>query len=229
MPSSYSVFELTAFPTTRHGETVAAPRQLPLSGMTDEPPKTELTLQRTIDLMNIDVYRGLHEFVVPRTGRAQGVQFTQYIEERRFPVYHAKIESVLLLKTNKDVATGAMKQMLKVKGVSGKRRKIDLDSIKPHIGQFKGVWFTVDDSANVSSMALFGHNVDKDLRFARATEEGEMYYIRFDYQFHEELIPIGISNDSNIVIYSDNLDEQLELELTLNVKTQLLDRATEIL
>lgn len=228
MPSSYSLYLMEAFPNASVGQAIEAPRRMnfELPG-TDEDPKTELVYQRSIDTLDTDVFRGLHEYVVAASGRAKGVQFTQYIETSHFPVYFNRSIKLLMLKTNKDVATGTMKQLNKNKDILGRRRKIDLNSVRGFIEHYKGAWFKVSDSADVSSQALFGPSIERDLRFVRASEEGEMFNIRLDYLFHDELIPIGISNDSNIVTYNDNLDEHLELELILDVKKTLIDAAAD--
>jgi hypothetical protein len=228
VPNSYSLFMMSTFPEITVGDVIAAPRQLPLDLQTagfDEPPRTEFTLQRNIPALNIDVYRVFHEFVVRKSGRAQGVSFQVFIENRYFPAYYYKNNKLLMLKTTKDVAHGAMRELKKASDVDGDRRSISLSSIKNLIERFKGVWFRVADSADVSSQALFGPSVDRDMRFERASEEGEMFYIRLDYQFKSELFHVGISDDSTVVVFDDNLDEQLELELVLDIKSKLLDEA----
>jgi hypothetical protein len=36
---------------------------------------------------------------------------------------------------------------------------------------------------------------------------------------------VGISSDSNVVLYDNNLDEHLELKLVLDIKEKLIDLA----
>lgn len=230
MPSSYSLYQMTLFPEIGVGETISGSIQtvmdLAAYGI-DDPPKTEFTLQRHIDDLDINVYRVFHETIVKRTGRAKGVTFSAFIENKLFPAYYHKGNKLLMVKTGKDTAQGAIRALKKVGLVDGERRDISLSSIKSLVEHFKGAWFSVDGSVDVSSQALFGPSVDRDLRFERASAEGEMYYIRLDYLFGSELIHIGVSDDSNIVIFDNNLDEHLELELVLDVKAKLLDPALD--
>ena len=56
MPSSYSLFHMAKFPEVDVGEVIVAPRQLPIefpTDKTDEPPKTEFTLQRRIQELSM--------------------------------------------------------------------------------------------------------------------------------------------------------------------------------
>ena len=228
MPSSYSLYEMTAFPELGAGEIVAAPLQLLLDLQMEgieEPPKTEFTALRRIPELDMDVFRVFHEYIVRKPGRAKGVSFNIYIANANFPAYYQRINQLLLIKTSKDIAEGAFKALSKGGRVKGQRRNISLKSIRPYIDRFKGAWFNVDGSANVKSQALFGPSIDQDMRFERASDEGEMYYIRLDYVFKDELTSLGVSNDSSIVIYDDNLDEVSELELVLHIKKNLLDKA----
>lgn len=224
------------FPLVQPEVILSAPYQLELpfdEYPQGQPPQTEMTMQRTIDALQMDVFRVKHEFVLKRPGRAYNVEFSEYISIEHFPAFYDRARKMLLLKTKKDVATSAMHALIRNKDIVGKRRHILLDSIKQHIENFKGAWFKVEDSANVSSQALFGSNINLDARFERASSEGEMINIRLDYPFQiegsaeQELIHVGIGNDNTIVVYDTNLDEQLELMLVLDVKKHLVDIATE--
>lgn len=229
MPSSYSIYEMKSFPDTMPGQTIEAPRQMQLIQVTNsdaEGAKTIFEHKRNINDLDIVVFRALHEYVVPEAGRTQeGVRFTSYIAEKHFPAFYVRKQGLLLLKVKKEIATGAMKQLNKSVGVQGKRRDIYLDSIKNLIAHLRGAWFRVSDSADVNSQALFGPSIGSDLRFERASAEGAMYNLSLDYSFLNELFHVGISEDGSVVLYTENIDEQLELELVLDVKKTLLDKA----
>lgn len=230
MPSSYSLFEMITFPDPTNRAFIAAPRQLTLDFIevgVEDPPRTELTYKGTIQGLGIDVYEALHEFIVVATGRAYNVTFTKYITTRKFPVFYHKGLKLLLIKTNKDVAQSAMKQLIKVDGVNGDRRKIDLESIKALITRFTGGWWKVEDSSNVRSQALFGSSIDRDQRFDRASAEGRMFNIRFDHDYDSTIFHVGVSDDCNVVIYNEGLTLQLELEVVLDIKAKLLDVARD--
>lgn len=228
MSSSYSLFDLTAFPDISVGERVKLEYQLPLFEDIDKPPETIFDLQRKISGIEADVFRVHYEYIDKRVGRAKGIEFTAFVAMVNFPAYYFRGKNLLLIKASKPLARGAMRQLVKSSPeVSGKFRKISLDSIKHLIESFKGVYFSVDDSADVSTLALFGPSVDQDIRFMQASTEGAMNYARFDYEFIREVFHIGISSDLNVVLYDNNLDEYLELELVLDIKRKLLDEAEE--
>lgn len=230
MPSSYSLFEMTAFSDPNKSTFIAVPRQLTLDFMevgVEEPPRTELTYKGTSKSLGVDLYSALHEFIVNETGRAYNVTFTRFIKTRTFPVYYHKILNLLLVKTNKEVAQSAMKQLVRVPGISGERRKIDLESIKAHINRFTGGWWRVEDSSNIRSQALFGSSIDRDQRFDRASAEGKMFNIRFDHEYQSQIFHVSVSDDCNVVIYNEGLGVQLEIELVLDIKAKLLDLARD--
>ncbi len=52
-------------------------------------------------------------------------------------------------------------------------------------------------------------------------------FMRFDYLFQDEVMKVGLSSVSHVVVYNDNLYEQLELELVLDLKKRLIDIATD--
>jgi len=228
MPVSYSLYEMTAFPSGGSGLVIgdANASQPSLMQGYGSLPGTQFHYQRTINDLGIDVYRALHEHIVNRTGRIEDKEFTEFIAMYRFPVFYHVAGQLLMLKISKDVARGAMRSLTRSNPpVSGESKEIDLESLRPRIQRFKGVWFDVADSANVSSQALFGPSVDGDLRFERALGEGRMKYIRFDHPFEGELHHIGLSPDCNVVLFDDTYDEQMELRLVLDVKTSLIDHA----
>ena len=228
MSSSYSLYEMTSFPGLEIGESVEVIQQLKLLDEIDRPPETKFKLQRQITELDADVFRVHHEYIDNRVGRVQGITFKAFIAMVDFPAYYYRSKKLFMVKANKNWARGAMRQLTKdAPDVSGKYKKISLDSIKHLIDSFKGVYFSVEDSTDVSTLALFGPSVNHDIRFVVASDEGAMNYARFDYQFEQEVFHIGISNDSNVVLYDNNLDEYLELDLVLDIKTKLLDKAQE--
>lgn len=236
MPNGYSLFEMDQFPSMAVDEALTAPYQLemPFADYPQgQPPTTRIKKQRVIDLLDIDVYRVEHEFIVAKPGRAYNVTFTQFISLERFPAYYHRDQKVLLLRTRKEVASSAMHELIRDDRIAGRRRYISLDSIRTRIETLKGAWFKVANSANISSQALFGPNIHLDDRFEQASDEGPIFNMRLDWPYRNDLlaideqIHIGLSEDSSVVIYNSNLDEQLELAILLEVKKELLDVAQD--
>jgi len=229
MSSSYSLYTIPTAKPEGLGDDVITYHQerLPTEAET-EPPKTEFKLQRTIDALQMDVYRAVHEYVARKAGRVQELRFVEFIAIATFPAYYHRPGNLLLLRVTRDVAQSAIRHLnANLPGFRAKMRKIDLDSIKPIISDLKGAWFKVEDSADVTSQAIFGPNIDHDERFARAASEGPMSFARFMIDFKGETFQIGLSSECNVVLYDDNLDEVLELELILHVKSTFVDVAAD--
>lgn len=228
MSSGYSLYEMTSFPEVAVGESVEVSYQLPLIEDIDKPPVTTFKLQRRMEDLGVEVFRVYYEYIDKRVGRTHGITFTAFVAMVNFPAYYFRQRQLFMVKAGKPLARGAMRQLIKTSpNVNGKFRKIEIDTIRHLIDSFKGVYFSVEDSADVSTVALFGPSVDQDIRFARAATEGAMNYARFDYVFEGEIFHVGISSESNVVLYDNNLDEVLELELLLDIKANLLDHAKE--
>ena len=227
MASSYSLYDMTGFPVVQVGTEYRIPYQLPLFQDIDRAPETSLHLKRIINTRDSwEVFRVHYEYIDKRIGRAKGITFSAFVAMVDFPAYYSRQRRLFLVKASKPMARGAMRQLIKGSaGVKGACREISLDSIKHLIDSYKGVYFSVDDSTDVSTVALFGPSVNQDIRFTRASIEGAMNYARFDYEFDNEYFHVGISSDSNVVLYDNNLDEVLELDLVLDIKQKLLEQA----
>lgn len=224
MPNAYSIFEVNQFPLLDLGKAIFPPTQRSLiEGV--EAGETKFTLQRKTQ--QLEVFRVLHEILEKRAGRAKGVEFTEFIAPYHFPAYYIRSRGVFMLKTRKEIARSAMKTILEgCNDVHGElKKKIDLSSVRERIERFKGVWFSVPDSPDISSQAFFGPSVDRDFRFDQASEEGQIINIRMEHAFAGEYFHVGISDDYSMVIFDGGLDEASELELVMDIKVNLLDLA----
>jgi hypothetical protein len=181
--SSYSLFEVTVFPELNLNQTVEVMYQVSfLPGV--DPPKTILTLQRKIDNLQMEVYQVHYEYVDIQTGRAKGVNFDSYIAMNFFPAFYHPKKRLIMVKAPKFLAHGAIRQLSEnSETVRASHKVIILDSIKNRIEFFKGAWFKIGGSADVSSQALFGTNIDRDWRFERASSEGPLSFATFMYSF----------------------------------------------
>jgi hypothetical protein len=223
MSRSYAIYHVHRFPDVSLGSTLAIPQQKAFELVREDPPRTELTSLRRIDPLDTTVYRVFHEFYVRQPGRAQGVEFAYYIGQSRFAMFHCESRSLLLLRTKKRVALSAMKALTEKKTVEATRRKINVNAILDLINDPSGAWFRVQNNTHVRSIALFGYAVDKDQRFDKALEEGDIYYLRFTHEFESVLYPVGITEYGNVGVFADDLEEQEELALVLDVKARLID------
>lgn len=225
MANSYWFYDMTSFPVLGDGQEVVAIWQR--SYLKDVlRPKTVFTFQRRLEKMPIEVFNVLYEEEVRKEGRTNEVEFSEFVLKHWFPVFYHRPKGLLMARAKKNIARGAMRTMIsRTEDIKGKNKTLDLKSIRPYIERFKCVWFTVDDSAMVSSQALFGSSVDLDMRFDRASEEGDMLYIRIEYTYEGRVFHVGISDEYSVVVFDNGLDEQFELGLVLDVKACLLDRA----
>lgn len=228
MTSSYSIYEIAQFPQLEREVRIQAPHQLSLEF--EDPrdsPQSTLEFQREIKSIEVDVLTIRYEHMIQTTGRVGEVRFSEFVAIESFPAFYFRRDGFLAVKAKKDHAKGAMRQFADDSvGLKGEARKISLDHIRQMVSRFLGVYFSVEESTDVSTLALFGSNVDRDHRFVAAASEGAMKYAYFNYDFNGELIKVGISSDSGIVIYSNSPDEVKELSIVRKIKGDLLDNAT---
>jgi hypothetical protein len=227
--AGFSLYEMTKFPRIAVGENLKVRWQLQLK-FPDlenvEDPETIFSLERQFTNAPIDVYRVKYEVVEKRVGRAKGVSFTSFVATHHFTAYYHRNQGLLLIKGKKDHALGAVRNLVTRRDdVHGNTKLLDLGSIRDRIERFKGAWFNVPDSADVTSQAFFGPSVDLDERFDRASKEGAITNARLDYGYLDQRFHVGISHDYTLVIYDNNLNEELEIDLVLDIKANLLDYA----
>lgn len=228
MASSYSLYEMTQFPGLEAGQHVQAIYQGTLFDDIERPPETNFVMRRRIPELDADVFRVHYEHIANQAGRARGTTFTKFVAQNTFPAYYIRDKQLMLVKSPKSLARGAMRVLVRsAPDVAGSYRRFDLDSIQDRIRSFKAAYFSVEDSTDVSSVALFGSSVEQDFRFSRAASEGGMKHVRFDYRYEEEVFFVGISEDSVVVLFDSYLDEFLELQLVLELKERLLDHAVD--
>ena len=226
MPISYSLYYMEDFPEVQIGEIVKAPHQQVLHPEEFlSPPRTEFKCIRIIDELNVVVFSCIHEQQINQKGRARGISFPFFIGEYFFTSYYFRDKKLLLLKARKAIATKAMKHLNKNPQVEGKKNDIDLQSIIDLIAAIKGAYVTVDTSADVNSMALFGPSIDSDYRFDEALKDGRLYYVRLNFPYEDYPFHIGIGEDQGLVLFDTQLDEHSELALLLDIKYSILDKA----
>lgn len=226
MGSSYSLFTMSRFPEIDIDQPIEPPSQKILSEeFIEDPPRTVFEYKRRIAEHNIQVYLCTHEIKVNQQGRAQGIAFPYYIGKHTFSSYYAEDQRLMLVKTRKLIAHHAMRALTRDHRVEIEKQGIDLMSIKDLIQGLKGAYITVDNSPDINALAYWGSNVDGDIRFEQALQEGRMYHVRLDYDYNGTFFHIGVSEDRGIVLYDSNLDEYNELDLVLDIKKRIVDKA----
>ena len=225
MSVSYHLFLVDEFPEREIGGEIVADFQV---SYLEKPPQTIFKLIRTIDELGFEVYNCIHESVVNKSGRTDGHRFDHYIGKVTFVAFLNRASKLIWVKAPKDVAKGAMRTLFKSAQVSGRQRKIDVDTLRDLLGDIQGAHITVDSSTNINSRAFFGTKINEDFRFDEALEEGKMYYAIINYPYRDEDYRIGISKECGVLITTSYLDEQSELTLLGEIKETLLDKAQEL-
>jgi hypothetical protein len=235
MSSSYSLYHMSAFPKVLPGETICAPKQIAIvfgEQKVNTPPRTEFTLIRKIDSMNIDVFECLHEQRVEEVGRIDDLEFTSYIKRTKFLAYFHSNTKLFMMNVAKEIASSAFSKMTGSDNFRGRRRGVNLKEIENQVQRFTGMYASVDNSVGVHSQALFGKNINTDPMYARALKEGSMYYVIFDYvirtnsMLQEASMSFSIGKDSTFVITQEGIPENLELEIVLHINNHLLESAS---
>lgn len=222
----YSLYDTEDLPDLQLGEAIEVVWQDVLLKEIDTPPKTSFRLKRRHNGLDVDVLEVLYEELIVNPGRARGVHFSEYIAQHQFLGFYQRSSRVLMLRTSKNLATGAVRTLAKYSSVRVHVKRIELKSIAHLIDTYKGAWFSVRNSANVSAQALFGQSVELDHRFMSALKDGEIKSIRISYADNGNSYHIGISDNNSVVIYGSKMIEEDEVQLVLNVKAYLLDQAT---
>lgn len=141
MSGSFLLVKMDAFPDANMSS-IDAPYQHVLGeDFADlDPPHTVFNFSRRISELNIRVYHCTHEERVNKQGRYGNVNFPFYIGKYTFSSYYAEEQNILIIKTSKQIAKRAIRQLSKHEAVDYSTRDMayfdGLDNL---------LWFGFDD------------------------------------------------------------------------------------
>ncbi len=226
MAGRYSLYYVSHLPSLSPGRHIESAWPEPLlDGF--EAPRTIFKLEQKLEAVQLEEFHVVHEDLVEQEGRAQGRSFDRFILKYRFSAFYDRSRQLMLLHTKKRIALQAIKMLAKQSSLVIEGQDIDLKTIDKLVPEYKAAHFSVNNSADVTSQAIYGPSIGYDFRFERAMKEGEMKSFRLRYYYEGLSYHVGVGRDSSIVVYHKNLERDFELSLVLNV-FELLVRVAKV-
>ncbi len=225
MPVSYTPVYIEKFDQPEVGRSVLLPKQGALIEQMD-PPETRIVLHREDYLDDYAEYEVNHEKIVKDRGRVGETRFTQYIRPAEFDAYYEAQENLLLLRTNVDTARDFIKTA-NDRLVSFKARayEVDFPQLVERIDRISGAWFREIPDRFLSSLGIFGSNVNRSDQYKYYVKEGEVSSLMFDYSLDGQWTVL-VGRFGNMVIYDKLNSRRVELKLVYSLFKDVVSPAS---
>lgn len=133
-----------------------------------------------------------------------GVIVEEYQKSKSFYLYYCQEESLMLVETSTNIAKSFLKRLSDAypDSVNLSLVRFNFNSIKTNAPGVKGVYFNVEDDADVDSKAFFGNDVDNNNEASTAIAEENATYLIISKDIAGINRTIGFSQKSAIVLYN---------------------------
>ena len=223
MSISYRLLKASAFPDIKVDYSV--PSQL--SYLADkEVPATHIQRQHIPLQEGLESFYITHQLIVHQFGRAQNVEFVEYAAEFHLWAYYRQADGLLLIQGNKDSVADLCYTLNSraSEDFSLQNYEVDFQKLEPHLEVISGSWFRYK-AVSLHAMGIFGNHVDTTAEYQTAKTLGTQTAINFYHTFLGADIPLQITRNAIVVIQANIESLPLEVEIVLDVKKTLLDKA----
>jgi hypothetical protein len=232
MPTSFHFFKLIRFPKQDSFETVEQLSLLADVEHNQEVASTKVTLTKEKFVDAAARLLVTHDFLVHLTypGRARKIRFREYVTQYDFPIYRLgagkKGFATIAVCTKAKVAEDCVKRLNdQVDGFATEPLMIDFNKLRPLVKNVKGAWFREMQGANISSTGVFGSHVDKSKEFQHAEGIGKLNALMIVYPYDDATYTVMVTGRGGVILFDAFQAEEPALELVLDIREKLLDRA----
>lgn len=147
-----------------------------------------------------------------------GEVIEEYQKSKSFFLYYCQQENLILIETSTNIAKSFLKKLSDAykDRVELKLFKFNFNSIKTNAPGVKGVYFNVEDDADVDSKAFFGNDVDNNNEASTAIADENATYLIISKDIAGTNRTIGFSQKSAIVLYNKVNGESGYLQLVID-------------
>ncbi len=233
MTTSFHFFRLRQFPKQDTFETVEQLSLLANTEQNQEVASTKVHLTKGTFLPGAARYLVKHDFLVHLTylGRARNTTFQEYVTEYDFPMYRAGGSSkgfpCVVIRTKSKVAEDCIKRLNeRMEGTFvAESLGVDFEKLRPLVTNIKGAWFGQMQAANITTTGLFGPHVDRSKEFKHAEDIGKLNALMMPYPCKDGTFMVMVTRSGTVVLYDAFDAEEPALEVVLEIREKLLDRA----
>lgn len=147
-----------------------------------------------------------------------GEVIEEYQKSKSFFLYYCQASNLILVETSTNIAKSFLKKLSDAYNdrVDLSLVRFDFNSIKTNSPGVKGVYFNVEDDADVDSKAFFGSDVDNNNEANSAIAEENATYLIVSKDIAGTNRTIGFSQKSAIVLYNKVNEENGYLQLVVD-------------
>lgn len=147
-----------------------------------------------------------------------GEVIEEYQKSKSFFLYYCEKSSLILVETSTNIAKSFLKKLSDAykDRVNLSLVRFNFNKIKINSPGIKGVYFNVEDDADVDSKAFFGNDVDNNNEASTAIEDENATYLIISKDIAGVNRTIGFSQKSAIVLYNKVNEENGYLQLIVD-------------
>ncbi len=225
MPKSYKICHCPKFNKQKFdGNTLELNIQPHLDFYDNLPDKTITRLTRYNNSVydNFEQYLIEHEHNVNVKGRYQNQIFNNFYRMGEINGYYSESTQLFLFQGRKNDVLDFCKFTDKSKVLDINTIEIQMSDLLDKLGSINNGWFRYKDSS-ISTSALFGSHLENTQEFIDAKNLGELSALSFYYNENNTSHAIMVTSDGAIVLQYSYPNVQIEIDLILRVKRDLLD------
>jgi len=171
---------------------------------------------------DFETYLIEHEHNVNIRGRYGSQRFNNFLRLGEINGYYSEERSLFLLQGKKDDVIDFCKftdntDLLEISTI-----EIQMSDLIDKLGSVRNCWFKFS-KGSISSSALFGENIENTIEFQDAKQLGDITALSFFYADDGMAHAVMVTNDGAVVLQFNYPNVDMEIELVLKIKKDLLD------
>jgi len=196
------------------------------------------TLTQTDDSFRDGVarFKCEHDFLtrLRYPGRAQGMEFEQFVTPYTFPVYVLAQTPetkgpTFVVQTKGKVAADCVKRLnTKLDDFKVVEKHLDFQKLRALLSSIQGAWFRKMNVAHLATAGFFGPRVDQSDEFAHAEKHGSLHSLTAPYMYNGAEYLVTITEAGSVIVFDALANEENGVDLLRDIKSRLLDKCWDM-
>jgi hypothetical protein len=187
------------------------------------PAQTKVTFRGADDEHGLEVYMSEHEMLKRVEGRLySGEEFHEFFKKNQVLLVLNRKEALLACKASGTVAKDFVDDWNEISGrFRAEYINFDLEKLRSHIDEVRGIWRSGLNQPNVDTFAVFGSDVDQSPLYSELCELGYTASILVSQQVGETQVPVIISARGTVTFPQPAAEEE-QIDRLLGLVDRLL-------
>lgn len=155
---------------------------------------------------------GNHEIRRKKAGRTGTIEFSNYIENIKFPIFINFDKNIFIAEISKkdskdfmrtinsaaSIGSSCIENLLKIEPI-----EVSYELLLSGHKDICQAWIKYKNQSNLKALGLCGIEVDKSNNFKTEEQNGEISYLKFIHDYSGSYFNVSISTNGSIVIYEN--------------------------